>query len=113
MTSGLEQQMEQVLAEIRAVRKAMEHRVELKTYSLQQTAQALGVGLTTVRKLLREGKLFTVKIGERRLVPVAEVNRLATPKQSPLKSSKPRVETNWRDEAAKLEAVIAAKRKRR
>lgn len=38
--------------------------------SLPETADALGVGLTTVKKLVRTGEIPSVKIGDRRLVPV-------------------------------------------
>lgn len=41
-----------------------------------ETAALLGVSRTTVHALLRSGRLRSVKIGARRLIPVAEVERL-------------------------------------
>jgi excisionase family DNA binding protein len=40
------------------------------------TAVMLGIGLTTVNKLIREGRLRSVKLGRRTIVPRSEVLRL-------------------------------------
>ncbi|CAL9396531.1 hypothetical protein SUDANB121_01376 [Nocardiopsis dassonvillei] len=44
----------------------MEHKV---AYSIQETARALSLGTTTVKKLIATGQLPSVRIGRRRLVP--------------------------------------------
>lgn len=42
-------------------------------YSVQEAAEQLGVGRTTVFELIRTGKLASIKIGQRRLVTRADV----------------------------------------
>ncbi|HJE60337.1 MAG TPA: helix-turn-helix domain-containing protein [Nocardiopsis listeri] len=44
----------------------MEHKV---AYSIQETARALSLGTTTVKKLIATGQLPSVRVGRRRLVP--------------------------------------------
>lgn len=39
--------------------------------TMPQAAEALSVGRTTVYELVRAGRLATVRVGRRRLVPVA------------------------------------------
>lgn len=41
--------------------------------SVTEFGQAIGVGPTLAKKLVREGAVVSVKIGDRRLIPVAEV----------------------------------------
>ena len=45
--------------------------------SIADGAQALGLGRTTVNQLIRSGELDTVKVGRRRLITVASIERLA------------------------------------
>ena len=42
--------------------------------SVSEAGQRLGVKDTTVKKLIREGKLLSVKIGDRRLVPSSAID---------------------------------------
>ncbi|MCY9783035.1 helix-turn-helix domain-containing protein [Nocardiopsis sp. EMB25] len=53
---------------------------EKVAYSIEEAAQALSLGRTTVKKLVATGKLASVRVGRRRLIPrsVLEeyVNRL-------------------------------------
>lgn len=48
------------------------------TYSIKDVAALLGLGRTTVYKLIGEGRLTRVKIGARTLVPAADVRALLT-----------------------------------
>ncbi len=50
--------------------------VARKALGVEETAHALGFGRTLIFRLIKEGKLKTIKIGGRRLVLVAEIDRL-------------------------------------
>jgi excisionase family DNA binding protein len=49
-------------------------------YSVEEAAQVLSLGRTTVKKLIATGQLTSVRVGRRRLIPRSEletyVNRL-------------------------------------
>lgn len=47
-------------------------------FGLRETGESLGVSLFLIRKLVRTGKLRSVRINRRVLIPAAEVQRLAT-----------------------------------
>ena len=42
--------------------------------SVSETGQRLGIKDTTIKKLIREGKLLSVKIGDRRLIPTSAID---------------------------------------
>ena len=42
-------------------------------YSVEETAQALGIGRGLVFQLLREGQLKSIRLGKRRLIPAVEL----------------------------------------
>lgn len=46
------------------------------TISIADTCKAVGVGRTTVWRLIRRGDLDTIKIGDRRLVTTDSIQRL-------------------------------------
>ena len=46
-------------------------------YTRRQAATALGIGLTTLDKLIRDGHIDTVSVLGRRQIPAAEVERVA------------------------------------
>ena len=46
------------------------------TISMQEAADRLGVSLFTVKKLIYQGELPSIKLGARRLVPVAAIDKL-------------------------------------
>ena len=48
-------------------------------YSLDEAAQSLGLSRRMLYELMDAGKLSTVKLGKRRLVPAQELARLVTP----------------------------------
>ena len=41
------------------------------TYSISETMAATGLGRTTINELIKTERLRTIKVGRRRLVPVA------------------------------------------
>ena len=45
-------------------------------YSIREAAQATGLSLATLYRLISDGRLKTVKIGARRLIPVAALTAL-------------------------------------
>jgi excisionase family DNA binding protein len=45
-------------------------------YSMAETAAALGITKPTAYKLVAQGRLRTVMVGARRLVPITEIERL-------------------------------------
>lgn len=46
--------------------------------SLPEAAEVLGVSVFSLRRLIDAGEMKSVTIGARRLVPVAEIERVAT-----------------------------------
>lgn len=48
----------------------------MNLYSVNQTAQTLGVGRTFTYLLINEGRLETVKLGRRTLVKVSSIEKL-------------------------------------
>jgi excisionase family DNA binding protein len=51
---------------------------EKSLFGLRESGEALGVSRSLIRKLVRTGKLQSVRINRRVLIPAAEVQRLAT-----------------------------------
>jgi excisionase family DNA binding protein len=46
-------------------------------YSVEDAAEALSMGRTSVFALIRDGRLQAVKVGKRRLIPVSELEAFA------------------------------------
>jgi len=49
---------------------------ERRALSIRETALACGISRATVYRIIADGKLTTIKIGSRRLVPVASIDAL-------------------------------------
>jgi excisionase family DNA binding protein len=47
-----------------------------RTLSIQETAQVCGLSRATLYRLIADGKLLTLKIGARRLVPLGALDAL-------------------------------------
>lgn len=45
-------------------------------YSINRTAKVLGVGRTTIYKLIKSGKVDSLKIGSRTLITTESITRL-------------------------------------
>lgn len=54
-----------------------QERSEPLTYSIKEAARLLGLGRTTIYRLIGEGRLDTVKIGNRTLIKLRSMQRLA------------------------------------
>ncbi len=50
--------------------------------SLTEAAQIVGVGITTLKSLVHDGELDSVKIGRRRLVPSDAIDDLISSRRS-------------------------------
>lgn len=50
--------------------------MDRKAYKLNEVAQTLGLGRTTIYKLLREGELRKIKIGATTLIPAESLDAL-------------------------------------
>jgi len=51
---------------------------EKNLFGLRESGEALGVSRSLMRKLIRTGKIRSVRINRRVLIPAAEVQRLST-----------------------------------
>jgi excisionase family DNA binding protein len=51
-------------------------------HSVSETAELLAIGVSTVWKLIADGKLETVRIGRSRRIPHEALVRLAAPQRS-------------------------------
>ena len=49
---------------------------ERRALSVMETARAVGLSRATIYRLIEQNRLVTVKIGSRRLVPVAALDNL-------------------------------------
>lgn len=74
-------EIERLLAELRALiaqSRATPEQVPL-VLDFPAAAKRLGVGLTKLKEIVRSGELLTTEIGSRQMVPVSELERIATP----------------------------------
>ena len=51
------------------------HVGEQLAFSPDDAARRLGLGHTTIYRLIREGQIRSVKVGRRRLLPLAEIHK--------------------------------------
>ena len=51
---------------------------ERRALSIEEAAEACGLSRATLYRLIADGRLATLKIGARRLVPVASIDALLT-----------------------------------
>lgn len=50
--------------------------VERQGYNVGEAARIIGVGRTTMHKMLNQGRIRPVKIGARTIIPKSEIDRL-------------------------------------
>ena len=50
--------------------------LEKAAYSISETARSIGIGRSMIYELIKEGRLRTVKIGRRTLVPAPAISEL-------------------------------------
>jgi excisionase family DNA binding protein len=51
-------------------------RIEARALRIKDAAQAYGISRSLIYKMMADGRLRTVKIGKRRLIPVAAIEAL-------------------------------------
>ncbi len=56
--------------------QASRETVERQGYNVSEGARIVGVGRTTMHKMIREGRIRPVKIGARTIIPKSEIDRL-------------------------------------
>jgi excisionase family DNA binding protein len=56
----------------------VKHRTPVVLYGLPEVCEATGLGRTTVKQLIYDGELDSIKVGRRRLVPVASIDKFIT-----------------------------------
>ena len=66
----------QITGERELLSPAEEKALDRKTYKLNEVAQALGLGKTTIHKLIREGELQKIKLGRSTLILAESVEAL-------------------------------------
>lgn len=54
--------------------------LEREGLSRRETAQVLGIGVTKLHELMRDGRIRVVKIGSRTIVPRDEIRRFLMPR---------------------------------
>ena len=52
--------------------------VPVRLYGLPEVCQAIGLGRTTVKQLIYDGDLDSIRVGRRRLVPVESIDQFIT-----------------------------------
>jgi excisionase family DNA binding protein len=50
--------------------------VAIRAFSIKETARACGLSRTTIYRLIADGRLRTIKVASRRLVPVETIDAL-------------------------------------
>ena len=58
-----------------------DQRMEKRTYTVPEAAEALGIGRNAAYEAARTGQLPTIRIGKRILVPVAALERMLSVEQ--------------------------------
>lgn len=50
--------------------------VERQGYNVSEAARIIGIGRTTMHKMLNQGRVRPIKIGARTIIPKSEIDRL-------------------------------------
>lgn len=90
------ERLEQIAAETRRLvaQLAEGQRPTPTCLKYSDAAKRLGIGLTKLKRLIKNGELRTALVGKHRMVPLSEIERLSTPDEPtapprrPPKSSK-------------------------
>lgn len=78
----LEQVLEQLVVEVRALRQSREHGSVgpgTKPMAVREAAAAMGIGVNRLRTLIHSGEVATCA-GSSRLVPISEIERWCRPR---------------------------------
>lgn len=109
---SLEGKLETIVEQLKAL-----HQPSPRAYSQTEAARLLGVSLSTVKLLISNGTLKTMKYPgvKRRLVPSLEISRLTTPRSmvqalEPVVQPKRRAQLDAKAEADKLRLALKKRR---
>jgi excisionase family DNA binding protein len=64
-------------------------RIEARALRIKDAAQSYGISRSLIYKMMGDGRLRTVKIGKRRLIPVAAIEALFEGEEGDSKREKP------------------------
>ena len=92
---ALEAMRAEICAELRALR--METNADAVTFA--RAAERLDCSVSTVKRLVRTGRLLTVRVGDDPRVPVSELRRLTTPVETPRQARRPKPPPSAREDA--------------
>lgn len=105
-TAVILEELRQIRAALEGINKRLsktefETHFEPRTVTLQQASRLLSQGLTKTKLMIRSGELETVAVGARRMVPLSEINRLATPVPKHQSKAQAKVIARWKPIAKK------------
>lgn len=90
--SSIEEQLSRISAALARISERLEPRLP-RLLTTVRFAKELGVGHTKLRQLISEGRVQTVRLGKRYLVPTYQLEMLAMPRPSAKKQASPRPRT--------------------
>jgi excisionase family DNA binding protein len=105
----LEEKLDLVMALLRSMKSS---ETGPRAFTMKEAAARLSISETTLKERVRTQEIPSIKIGRSRRIPASAIERLLQPAEPKTRPLRKRVASDWRDEAAKLEAIIAAKKRR-
>lgn len=77
-----------------------------KVLTKRRAAKELSISLSKLNRLIRDGRLLTVEIGRRRMIPSTEVEKLARPASSSSRKVRLHAISSPEEEAKAMRAAI-------
>jgi hypothetical protein len=104
-------EMERELRRISAALELITQRIGVpelpSVLTKKRAAKELSVSVSKLKRMIRDGRIFTVEIGRTQMVPAREIERLATPVETKTrKAKKTPLRVVGADEAAKVRAAL-------
>ncbi len=100
--------IEAVLAEVRALKEQLEEQrdtVVLVTY--QEAARRIGLkSAKTISRMVARGELNAVVVSRKRMIPVEELRRIATPVATTVRRHHPKARASAADEEARFLSML-------
>ena len=78
--SGIDDKLDEICEALDRLVKQLDEPAP-KVLTREAAAQQLSISLTTLKGLIRNKQLVTVRIGKREMVPASEIARLAKPRE--------------------------------
>lgn len=103
-----EQSLERLFRRIMA-----EHEGPLpQVLSMERAAKELSIGITKLKRLVRDGVVLTCTVGLRRMIPSSEVRKLAVPASTKAPGVRPRKTRRGENDEEVRKILEIAKRRR-